>query len=581
MRADLKKRINSIEARLRESDAAIALAAADPDARRRRDVLEQYQHILREYSLIETALQRDQSAFALQTLHDLQSVSPLDGLADISRLLHTTIPGMRIVKLVVSQVFRIHDLLVAPDATFRPTRLLENILDRNALRRTLNRNATLDLPGLGTMRSVRTTQFEQRDFWARTSPELKSGSDPPISFVPFEMTPLPMLQGFRPDLASVVEETLTEAAGGARKLIENVQVDSRLRLYSPGVGVVRIGITMTFAEIVYVEVVARIARGIESLLLVSATNEEKNLNALLDDAVGALIAALFVEDTVGDRRWRPPDVSFVLHDDGVEPAANASAFAHLVALAPGNVEPLGSIEARLSRVLSTNEWTNSGILAFAGHRSAVLLGSRKGGRGLVATRRNTIAMLIELEEVIASAAYVQQLFEEKLLEITKGGQLDATWAVPGEKLDHLVRLLRAMRSALQAVMALKLQLEQHGAGVMLPFAKQLWSLRYRPPSLPLTEQLRILSNWIDQQNSVTDALREVGLLADQIGSFQLPFKTSPKARRGLPDQQLEASLLRNLDELESLIGTEGETDISRVQNLVADTVSIKARLGIS
>lgn len=580
MNSDAKKKIESIEARLRESDAAIAAAATDAGAPRRRELLDQYAKILGDYVLIEKALRRDRSASGRQSLQDLQDVAPLERLPDISRMLHTTIPGVRIAKLVVSQVFRIHDLLVAPPENIRPTRVLENALDANALRRTLNRNATLELPGLGTLRSVRTTQFELRDFWARATPELKIGTEAPICFVPFEMTPLPMLEGFRPDLESVMEKTLLEAAGSARKRIENVQVDSRLRLYSPGVGVVRIGMTITFAEVVYVEVVARIAREIETLLLVKDPHEEKNVNALLDDAVAALIAALFVEDTVPERRWRPPDVSFVLYDDGVEPAANVSALAHLVTLAPGNVEGLDSVERRLSRVLATNEWTNNGLLAFAAHRGALLLGSRQGGRGVAAGRKNTIAMLLELQEVIASAAYVQQLFEEKLLEITEGGRLDATWGVPGENLAHLLRLLRAMKGALQAVKGLKLQLDQHIAGVTQPFAKQLWALRYRAPSVPLDEQLKIVSAWIDEQKAVGDALLEVAALADQIGSFTLPFRSPRNVARDPRDDELETALLQNLDELESLVGTD-DGDVARVQNLVAGTVNIKARLGLA
>lgn len=584
MKLDAKKRIESIEACLRQSDAAIDAASADPAAPRRRELLEQYAQILGDYGLIEKALRRDRTPSGQQSLQELQEVAPLERLPDISRMLHTTIPGVRIVKLVVTQVFRIHDLLVADPKIVRqeaePAKVLKNVHDANTLRRTLNRNSTLELPGLGTLRSVRTTQLELRDLWAQVTPELKIGSDPPIGFVPFEMTPLPMLEGFRPDLESIVEQTVDDAAGGARKRIDNVQVDSRLRLYSPGVGVVRIGMTVTFADVVYVEVVARIAREIEDLLLVGAANEEKNVSALLDDAVGALIAALFVRDEVPERRWRPPDVSFVLYDDGLEPPANVSALAHLVALSPDNLEDLDAIEARLSRVLARNEWKNSGLLAFAARRSALLAGSRQGARASVARRKNTVAMLLELQEVIACAAYVQQLFEEQLQLITAGGQLDERWGVQGDRLDLLLRLLRGMKGALQAVAGLRIQLEQHLPGILLTFAKQLWARRYRPLSTALDEQLKILSTWIGQQSAMSDELREVASLADQIGSFTLPFKTAPEPGPRARDKELETALLRNLDELESLVGMEGEADVARVQHLVEATMNIKARLDI-
>lgn len=420
----------------------------------------------------------------------------------------TTLPGARIVKLVVTQVFRIHDLLVAPPESLRPTRVLENIASANTFRRTLNRNTSLELPGLGTLRSVRTTQLELRDFWTSATPPLTIGNDPPICFVPFEMTPLPMLHGFRPDLESVVEET-----GG--KLITNVQIDSRMRLYSPGVGVVRLGITITFADVVDVDVLSRVAREIESLLFVGPEAQEKNVDAFLDDAVRAVIGALFVDESAqeAERRWRPPDLAFVLYDEGIDPSASLDALAQLTAIEP----------ERLQRVAASNEWTKNGIFAVAGHRTSVLIASRNDGRAVAATRKNTIAMLLELQEVIAAAAYVQQLFEEKLQEITAGGLLDATWAEPGEKLGYLVRLMRAMRSALRAVMSLKLQFEQHGAGVLVPFARQLWSRRYQPPSTPLAEQLHIMSVWIDEQQTANDEVREVAQLADQIGSYKLPF----------------------------------------------------------
>jgi hypothetical protein len=190
-------------------------------------------------------------------------------------------------------------------------------------------------------------------------------------------------------------------------------------------------------------------------------------------------------------------------------------------------------------------------------------------------------MLVETHEVIAAAAYVQQLFEEDLLAVTEGGQLDGTWGVPGEKLDYLLRLLRAMKGALQAVKGLKLQFEQHVPGVTLPFAKQLWALRYRAPSKPLDEQLKIVSTWIDEQRAAGDALLEVAALADQIGSFTLPFRSPRNVARDPQDDELETALLQNLDELESLVGTDDDGDVGRVQNLVTGTVNIKARLGLA
>lgn len=569
MGADAKKRIEVLDGKLRELHDAIGADGAD-----HHQLLDQYAALLRDYVLIEDALRR-----AKRSLDDLRAVEPLESLPDVSRMLHTTLPGTRIAKLVVTQVFRIHDLLVAAPESLRPTSVLQNMLDPNALRRTLNRNTTLELPGLGTLRSVRSTQLELRDFWARATPPLSMGGDPPICFVPFEMTPLPMLEGFRPDIASVIEETLKPVSA-----LANVQIDSRMRLYSPGVGVVRISITLTFAEVVYVEVLARIAREIESLLFVGPGEQEKGMNAFLDDAVRALIAALFVDESAQDaeRRWRPPDLAFVLYDEGIDPAANVSSLAHLVALSPGNLEASSSIETRLQRVIASNEWAANGILAFAGHRSSLLLGSNKGGRAVMASRKNTVAMLLELQEVIAAAAYVQQLFEEKLQEITAGGLLDATWGEPGEKLAHLMRLMRAMRHALRAVMSLKLQLEQHGAGVLVPFARQLWALRYRQPSTPLPEQLRILSAWLTEQTTPNDDLREIASLAHQVGSYELPFKPgAPLAQPASTNEETEADLLRNLDELETLIAANGEASIARVQELVAGTMRIKTRLGIA
>jgi hypothetical protein len=190
-------------------------------------------------------------------------------------------------------------------------------------------------------------------------------------------------------------------------------------------------------------------------------------------------------------------------------------------------------------------------------------------------------MLLELHEVIASAAYVQRLFEEKLQEITAGGLLGPTWAPGTENFSYLLRLVRAMRNALLAVMSLKVQLEQYGAGVLIAFAKQLWLLRYVPPSIPLPEQLRILAEWIDAQSGAEEELRELASLANQIGSFRLPFKAGAGIGGTAGEEDPESMLLDNLKELETMVSSGADVDLGRVALLVGETMRIKSRLGIA
>jgi hypothetical protein len=576
MASDMRGRIEALESTLRGWRAAIATA---PSA----GLVESYTRILRDYLAIEAVLTRDRSPGARRALAELHEISPLDVLPDVSELLHTRLDGVRVVKLVVSQVFRIHDLLVATPDMIKSTKLLETIMSRSALRRALNTNASIELDGFGSLRSVQTTQFELRDFWSTGTQNLALRDDPPLCFVPFEVTPLPMLDGYRPDPESVIEQTLLNALGGARKLIPNVQTDARLRLYSPGVGVVRISITLTFADSANVEVLARIAREIESLLFVGPAEVEKDVDSFFDDAVRAVIAAIIADPAAqeAERRWRPPDTTFVLYDEGFDPLANRASLAHLVALSPGNLEPAERIEGRLARVLASQEWATNGMLAFAGHRSALLMSSRGGAPAVAKKRKKSVSMLLELQEVVASAAYVQRLFEEKLQEITAGGLLGPTWAPGTENFPYLLRLVRAMRNALLAVMSLKVQLEQYGAGVLVAFAKQLWLLRYVPPSIALPEQLRILSVWIDAQSGAEEELRELASLANQIGSFRLPFKAGSGIGGTAEEEDPESMLLDNLKELETMVSSGADADLGRVELLVGETMRIKSRLGIA
>lgn len=444
-------------------------------------------------------------------------VRPLLAELDRSPAPVPCIRGVRIVRLEVSQLFRIPELLLQTPAHA----LARALTVPAALRRAVRSDRPLALSGVGRMRFARWAGSELRDFWDVLTPGFDP-SDTPLGFVPFELAPLP---GFEP---GVLEEAL------------NTQVRSRLRIYAPGVGIVRLSITLEFREDVEVEQLARIARDVEGMMFGA-----RACDAVFADAVEATVRGLFGSDVAPqERRWRPPETMFVLYgEEAFDPAESIDALAQLAALAPGNQEPRVVLRQRLRRVLATREWSLSGLSAFASERASLILMSRAARAS--ARRRADLDRLLETHDAITAAVHVQQLFEERLGAIVAANLLDATWHPGSEKFATLVALVRALKQAMQAIVALELRFQTYRAGPLIQFARALWRTKSTSPADSLERNLERVSAFVGSW-PVSDATVAMQALLSEVAELPPPFRSRP-ARLGAESEVSVASVERVLE----------------------------------
>ena len=426
----------------------------------------------------------------------------------------SVLPGVRVVQITMSQLFKMVDLLTYPDSV-RAQSFLDAIRDPQAMRRVVNRRKAFRLGSLGSIRPVAVEAGDH--FWRGSLPDLRQPGASPLFFLPFELQLRSRLTG----LGFVPGSSLETALAASGRLVVNWQVDGRLRIYPPGTGFVEISVTPSFRDDVEIHEVARIAQNLGDLLFIDPEGQQKPRSDFFVDVIDQVEKSLFLEGT-GDRLWTPPHTVFSLRDSqAFDPEPRLAELARLMSLAPGNEQRTGFLEHRLREALRSPHWQSERTVAVAGQGVALLIAELEPRE----RRVRRLDLLAETRELVSAAAYAEQALIEDLDRIVGQRQLDESW-LPGKGtgFDYLRRLAGTMLQVRQAVSSIRF-LKNHPVGVLSTFAKDVWT--YSNPVRPsvLRQRLEQVANWYESRAG-SETSKEIGELRDflrRIREIEPPF----------------------------------------------------------
>jgi hypothetical protein len=474
----------------------------------------------------------------------------------------TKLPGTRIVTVVVSQLFRIADLLTRPESV-KAQKFYEALTNKDKARRTLNRRTAFRLGSLGTLRPVTSSTDKYDRFWGPARPAFASPTTQSLHFIPYELTLSERLKNMRSEFEPVLEAALISHS----KTIMNSQITSgHLRLYPAGIGVISLGLTLEFVEAVHVEVVAQIAKNIEALLFVDPEGSKKEYDALMLDIVDQVAKHLFIGEAFDDydRRWKPPSTTFVFRDDqpqGLAPLDRVDDLAYLMSLAPANHENFYDLKQRVALALRLAHWTRDRTIAIAGDGVGLFF---VGNPATKERARNLLNWLSETHELVSAGAYAEEAFAEEIEKIYDQRLLDDSWLEVGSgKLRYLESLLATMQQVIRATASIRTHLQGQGTGILSSYAKDVWTYsnpvnRHRPH---LGRGLKYIAGWLEEHQK-TNSTPELAPLLETVETLikmPPPFPNLPRvggAVRASKDQEkLEEGILDQLLEFDELLST--------------------------
>lgn len=479
--------------------------------------------------------------------------------------LRTCLAGCRSVTIVITQLFRISDLLVEP-AGVRAIELHETINTLSRLRRALNDRRSIALENLGEIRPVARVGDPHNRFWASGIPDLrKESTEPPLTLVPFELAPLPLLAGMRVEpnkwLGDLIRGSVAPNLG-----VKVQRVDSKLRVYSTGVGVIRLSIALEFNNDAEIELLAAVAHKVESLLFVNPAGAEQPFEGLFAEVVDAVAKTLFNDPGDHDRRWRPPDTIFRFHQQAFVPEDHIPELAYLMSLSPGNSEKVPRLRERAAAKFRSKHWTLDGVFALASYRVVLMLRRAGGSENERKIRNRVIDDLIETHELVTTGIHTRRLFAEDFRDIREMGGPDYDWLPGTPRFDELSQLAFAGWRAVKAVASIPKHLQKTGEGLLTRFASELWAISGSTrsgkeaavdPIDDLKAEIVHIAKWIEgtgfaaEQNMAALAAR-----LKQLESVAIPFAGGIVAKtEGAMEEQssLENDILDGLEKIEALL----------------------------
>ena len=432
------------------------------------------------------------------------------------------IEGIENIRISISQIFKLADFLIYPSSV-RAKKLNAAFNDVNKMRRVLNNRTEFPVGTLGSLRPV-TYTTSCNSFWRALKPDFRDPNASAIGFLPFELS-LTNLFGIETLSGAFVDGALQ-----GLKSVLNAQVSARLRVYPPGVGVIRLNLSLTFRGSVDLALVTRIARSIKDVLFVHVDGSRRPYEDILVNFIEQVTETLFAEQSLSldQRRWDPPNLMYGLSSKkACDLNRYVHSLSHLMHTAPGNAEASDSIEGRIRQRIEGAHWQNDHFFALGGQRISILFLDRRFASGNNARREWMSESLSETGELIAAGAYAEKSFAEEIEEIASARKLDEGWYPDQDgRFEHLRHLLTLMRKIFQATASLRIQLQNHGAGVLMPFAKDLWQYDTPLELADMQEQLGYIASWAGEAFSRTGDTRVLALqsVALECGKIQRPFR---------------------------------------------------------
>jgi Trypsin-like peptidase domain len=476
--------------------------------------------------------------------------------------LYTDIPSSRI-NVNVSQMFRIADLLTKPESV-KARRFYEAITSNNKLRRAFSARSSFKLGSLGSLRPVVGKSEDYDRFWKPAIPDFRLPTVHPLCFIPYELSLTDHLKPIK------LDNDVGGAVGlGTSNTIKNAQITGRLRIYPPGIGIIKISIALKFKENIAVEAAAQIAHNAEDLLFVGPGDLRRPYNSLMLDIIDRVIKSLFIDEgySFEERRWRPPATVFSFPEAQTFSAESyVSELGYLMSLAPANGEDLHSLQTRIMRELRTPHWKTDKILAIAGDGAALFfVGDLPNGRNQE-RREKLLLWLSETYELISAAAYAQQAYAEEVDKIFNQKLLDESWLPENQVgFEYLTNLLETMLQVTRAISALSGErghLQKQGTGILRKFAKDIWTYN-NPINRPaLVKGLEYINDWLSgiQTDGQDIAIKKLqGTLLNLLAidpSFRNRFSPTHIIQGSVEQVELEESVLTLVAELESILQRE-------------------------
>jgi hypothetical protein len=477
--------------------------------------------------------------------------------------------GSRIIRVDISQVFRLADVLTHPESV-KARKLYEAFTDANQMRRALNQRKGFKLGTLGSLRPVtRIGGSEGFDnFWKIALPELRLKTDSPLCFIPYELTLSKHLEELRCEPDSVLELDSLRASDK----IANLQVGGYLRIYPPGIGVISLGLTLEFKKAIHIGMVAQIARDVEGLLFVDPSGSEKPYETVMLEIVDQVIKQLFTKGGLSyeERRYRPPTTTFSFRDDnGFKPNDRVNELAYLMSTAPGNQEEIQDLRNRVQNALREPDWRAHQVMAVAGQGVAVFFIADSFAKGKKKKRESHIEWLRETHELVSVAAYAEQSLSEEIDFIFRRG-LDDNW-LPQNKDNfcYLSRLLQTLRQVMRAIAAVRWHLEHRRAPELMTFSKRLWTYSDPVDRTSLHQGLTYIADWLaaslqsGTERNIADLLR---VLKD-IQNMPAPFRgqiDKPDATAESTLKELDAQLLTQLRQIDQVLEEGGSEGLQQI-----------------
>lgn len=415
------------------------------------------------------------------------------------------LPGAKSVRITISQVFQVTDLITSPERLRKDARKLHGLMAKQ--RRARNRGQSFTIANLGELRPVGGEDEQNQGFW-RTAIATSFGKlAPTVQFVPFELSLTERFNKGELSLQSVLNQSvsliqsvpLIHSVASAESQIVNKQVSGRMRIYPPGVGVTRITIALTFADAVQVQSLARIAHDIEQVVVVDpSSGTGQRIEQLLLDAIQDVSRFLFAEEYLErDLRWRPPETVYSFgRYEGATIQNDVATMAFLLSRTADNDESEESLAKRLGTALQSKRWTADGILALVSQRASLFLILAAESAGQENKRKRLLEWLSETHELVCAAVYSAQAFSGEISKMADQRLLNDGWLPSaGQNFADMESLFQNMLIILRAIDTSQRDIRSLDP-VLVPVANEVWQLHNGMDAPKLQKDLQYFVEWL-------------------------------------------------------------------------------------
>ncbi len=496
-------------------------------------------------------------ATSINENHITEKISNIANIKNES--IYTYLNGTKTIQVEVSQLFRIADLLIQPE-NVRAKKFYDTITNIDKMRRTFNKCATFKIGELGELKPIIASKYVCDNFWRMGVPDFRFTSNA-LCFIPFQLNFLQSKILYELNIIpdSILESSLLKGWDS----IQNKQISARLRIYPPGVGVIKLKMVLSFKNAVNIEIVSQIARNVEELLFVDPDGLKKPCETLFLEIIEEVIQNMFLEEgfSYDERRWRPPNTTFSFRDDfGFNPEENVDELAYLLSLAPQNQENIRFLRNRIFKMLKSPHWKRDKIFTVVGQGVSLSFIKSTCATGRRNKIKNLYKWIDETCDMVSAAAYAEHEFEEEIEKIAGPRLLDHTWLEDNSpKLNYLLNLIFTMRNVMQAIFSIKKHLQKQGTGILMAYARDIWTYNNPVNLNELSKGLDYILNWIKKAQAQHSnlALEKISAHLEDIKNMTSPFSIHENGYLKKVDtelqEELETQILVQLSEINNVI----------------------------